>query len=61
MEKTEARLAPLLFALDPGIRYGPQYQPLMPLRQGHLSVGLESDTDPVAVAKSVAQKLSLPI
>lgn len=30
-------------------------------KQGHLLVGLELNTDPVAVAKAVAQKLGLPI
>lgn len=43
------------------IRYGPQYQLLMPFGQGHLSVGLELSADPVAVARRIAAKLDLPI
>jgi hypothetical protein len=43
------------------VRYGPMFQLLLPFRQGHLSIGLELNTDPVAVAKVVAQKLGLPI
>lgn len=43
------------------VRYGPMFQLLIPFRQGHLSVGIELNTDPVAIAKAVAQKLGLPI
>jgi hypothetical protein len=40
------------------IRYGLQYQLLFPLKDGHLSVGLELAADPGAVAEEIAATLA---
>ena len=42
------------------IRYGTQYQLLLPYRQGHLSVGVNVQDDPVAIANKVLSALDLP-
>lgn len=41
------------------IRYGTQYQVLMPYGAGHLSIGVELQDDPVEIASKVAATLSL--
>jgi hypothetical protein len=41
------------------IRYGTQYQLLMPYGEGHVSIGVELRDDPVEIASKVAQALSL--
>ena len=43
------------------IRYGPQYQLIMPYNDGHISIGLELSADTAKVAKKVAENLKLPI
>jgi hypothetical protein len=43
------------------IRYGTQYQLLMPYQDGHLSIGVELEDDPTEIAKKVAEHLSLPL
>jgi hypothetical protein len=43
------------------IRYGTQYQLLLPYRDGHLSIGVEVADDPVAIARAVAAELGLPL
>ena len=41
------------------IRYGTQYQLLMPYREGHLSVGVEKQDDPLEIAPKIAAALRL--
>lgn len=41
------------------IRYGTQYQLLLPYREGHLSIGVETHDDPIQVASKVTQELNL--
>jgi hypothetical protein len=41
------------------IRYGTQYQLLMPYREGHVSVGVELRDDPVEIASAVSAALKL--
>jgi hypothetical protein len=41
------------------IRYGTQYQLLMPYREGHLSVGVNLQDNPLDVARAVATHLNL--
>ena len=41
------------------IRYGTQYQVLMPYLEGHLSIGVELRDDPVEIAGKVATALNL--
>jgi hypothetical protein len=41
------------------IRYGTQYQLLMPYREGHLSVGVEKQDDPLAIAHKITAALKL--
>ena len=36
------------------IRYGTQYQLLMPYREGHISIGVELEDDPIEIAGQVA-------
>ena len=36
------------------IRYGTQYQLLMPHREGHISIGIELQDDPVEIASKIA-------
>ena len=43
------------------IRYGTMYQLIMPYKNGHLSVGIESTADPHQTARKVGAHLSLPI
>ena len=43
------------------IRYGPQFQLLFPYHDGHLSIGVELETDVTALAHRVARVLRLPI
>jgi hypothetical protein len=43
------------------IRYGSQYQLLMPYQDGHVSIGVELDDDPREIATKVAKHLDLPI
>jgi hypothetical protein len=43
------------------IRYGTQYQLLMPYKDGHLSLGVELEDDPHEIAKTVAGHLRLPV
>ena len=40
------------------IRYGKQYQVILPFRAGHVSVGVEASADVVEVAGKVAQALA---
>jgi hypothetical protein len=35
------------------IRYGTQYQLLMPYREGHISIGIELQDDPVEIASKI--------
>lgn len=41
------------------IRYGTQYQVLMPYLEGHLSIGVELQDDPFEIAARVAAALNL--
>jgi hypothetical protein len=41
------------------IRYGTQYQLLMPYQEGHLSVGVEKQDDPVEISAKIAAALKL--
>jgi len=41
------------------IRYGTQYQLIMPYLEGHLSIGIELQDDPVAIASNLASALNL--
>jgi len=41
------------------IRYGTQYQLLLPYRDGHLSVGVNLEDDPVEIAQKVVAALDL--
>jgi|SRR5882762_6193776 len=41
------------------IRYGTQYQLLMPYREGHLSVGVEKQDDPLEIARKITAALGL--
>ena len=43
------------------IRYGTQYQLLMPYEQGHISIGVDLEDDPREIAHKVAECLKLPI
>ncbi|HXG21429.1 MAG TPA: hypothetical protein VNN62_20440 [Methylomirabilota bacterium] len=43
------------------IRYGTQYQLLMPYREGHISIGVELEDDPIEIARKVAEHLKLPM
>jgi len=41
------------------IRYGTQYQLLLPYRDGHLSVGVNLEDDPIEIARKVVAALDL--
>ncbi len=41
------------------IRYGTQYQLLFPYRDGHLSIGVNPEDDPIEIARKVAAALDL--
>jgi hypothetical protein len=41
------------------IRYGTQYQVLLPYRDGHLSIGVNLEDDPSDIARKVADALGL--
>lgn len=41
------------------IRYGTQYQLLMPYDEGHLSIGVELQDDPVEIASKIIAHLGL--
>jgi hypothetical protein len=41
------------------IRYGTQYQVLLPYRDGHLSIGVNLEDDPNDIARRVAGALGL--
>lgn len=41
------------------IRYGTQYQLLLPYQEGHLSIGVEKHDDPVEIARRVITALNL--
>ena len=43
------------------IRYGTQYQLLMPYKEGHVSIGVELEDDPREIARKVAEHLKLPM
>ena len=43
------------------IRYGTQYQLLMPYRDGHVSVGVELQDDPVEIAGKVAAAIGMTL
>jgi hypothetical protein len=43
------------------IRYGTQYQLLMPYKEGHIYIGVELDDDPRDIERKVAEHLNLPI
>ncbi|HKC10886.1 MAG TPA: hypothetical protein VKI41_02385 [Vicinamibacteria bacterium] len=42
------------------IRYGTQYQLILPYGDGHASVGVELADDPLAIARPAAMELGLP-
>jgi hypothetical protein len=42
------------------IRYGTQYQLILPHGDGHASIGVELADDPIAIARGVAKELGLP-
>ena len=42
------------------IRYGPQFQLIMPFGEGHVSLGIELTADVTAIAREVAEHLDLP-
>jgi hypothetical protein len=39
------------------VRYGLQFQVILPCASGHVSIGVEADGDPVAIAERVASAL----
>jgi hypothetical protein len=41
------------------IRYGGQYQVILPYRDGHVSIGINSEDDPIAIASEVQRALGL--
>lgn len=41
------------------IKYGTQYQLLMPYKEGHISIGVELEDDPREIAGKVAEHLKL--
>jgi hypothetical protein len=41
------------------IRYGTQFQLIMPYLEGHLSIGIELEDDPVETARKIAGALAL--
>jgi hypothetical protein len=41
------------------IRYGTQYQLLLPYQDGHLSIGVNLEDDPIEIARRVAAALDL--
>jgi len=41
------------------IRYGSQYQLILPYRDGHISIGINLADDPIAIAQKVATALEL--
>ena len=41
------------------IRYGTQYQLLMPYQNGHISIGVELQDDPIEIARKIAMALHL--
>lgn len=41
------------------IRYGTQYQLLLPYRDGHLSIGVNQEDDPIEIARKVVAALDL--
>ena len=41
------------------IRYGTQYQLLLPYKRGHISIGVELHDDPIAIALKVTRALGL--
>ncbi|MEE9289015.1 MAG: hypothetical protein V3U69_05450 [Bacteroidota bacterium] len=43
------------------IRYGPLYILSFPFKDGHISVGLQLNADPIDVAHKVAKDLNLPV
>ena len=43
------------------IRYGSQYQLVVPYRDGHISIGVNLQDDPIAIAKTVGEALGLRI
>jgi len=40
------------------VRYGLQYQLVLPCRAGHVSIGIEADGDPLAIAERAAAVLA---
>jgi hypothetical protein len=43
------------------IRYGTQYQLLLPYREGHLSIGVNLEDDPIEIAQKVVTALGLRV
>ena len=43
------------------VRYGTQYQVLMPYRDGHISIGVDLENDPIEITGKVANHLKLPL
>jgi hypothetical protein len=43
------------------VRYGTQYQLLFPYKEGHLSIGVNQEDDPIQIARKVAAILDLRI
>jgi hypothetical protein len=43
------------------VRYGLQFQVILPCRGGHLSIGVEADGDPVAIAERAAALVAAEI
>ena len=54
------KISPGIFDLDPGIRYGLQYQAIFDYLDGHVSVGIEAQTDVIAVTHKIRDHLDLP-
>lgn len=43
------------------IQYGLQYQAIFNYRDGHVSVGIESDSDAIGIVRQILRHLDLPI
>jgi hypothetical protein len=60
----EEKLSAQLFRMEPKIRYviigyGTQYQLLMPYGDGHLSIGIEMQDNPVEIASKIRAALNM--
>jgi hypothetical protein len=43
------------------IRYGTMFELIFPFKEGHLSIGIESNANPMEVVQSVAKCLDFPV